>query len=667
MPGAPSPTPGLVLVWLTAAPAIAVVAWLLVALPLLFAGAFRPAPAVACFVPVVAVLGWLGLRRAPRWMDASWWSVAALVGVSVGFAVLQVLMVSEQIIVRRDPASYVQFATWIADHGSLPIPQYREAFGAAGGTLSYESPAFYARDGSIVPQFMAGLPLLLAAGHWLGGLTGVLLTAPVLGALGVLTFGGLTARLVGSRWAPVGALALALCLPQMFVSRSTYSETAAQLVLLGGLALLVDALGVESRADRGCAALAGAALGLSVLVRVDGLRDVLPVVAYAGFLVVRRRPEALPLAGGLGIGVAYGLGEGYVLSRPYLDHLAASMRPLLAISVAVVLATTAAVFVFRRRGLPRLSDTRLPGTAAILVVAAGFAYALRPFVQTVRREDHEGTAQFIAKVQEIEGLPIEPARQYYEYSLHWVGWYAGVPAVVLGLLAAALLTRRVLRGGEQLWTLPLAVFLWTAATVLWRPAITPDHPWASRRLVPVVLPAVILLAVWAVSWLGRKAREHAYPGWVARATSLVGAMAVAVTPLSTSVALIATPIERGEAAAVRGMCRAIGPNASVVIVEPVTAQRFNQVVRGMCGAPAAYLPDPSRQALAFVKTQIEAAGRRPVFLGAEAEQVRAVPGMRVRRALRLETRQDEHSLLEPPNGTWRLVIDVWMASPPEGR
>ena len=32
------------------------------------------------------------------------------------------------------------------------------------------------------------------------------------------------------------------------------------------------------------------------------------------------------------------------------------------------------------------------------------------------------------------------------------------------------------------------------------PAITPDQPWASRRLVPAVLPGFILLAVWALSW-----------------------------------------------------------------------------------------------------------------------------------------------------------------------
>ena len=55
-------------------------------------------------------------------------------------------------------------------------------------------------------------------------------------------------------------------------------------------------------------------------------------------------------------------------------------------------------------------------------------------------------------------------------------------------------------GQAPSWTLPLMVFAWIIVTML-RPAITPDHPWASRRLVPGVLPGFILLAIWASAWL----------------------------------------------------------------------------------------------------------------------------------------------------------------------
>ena len=80
-------------------------------------------------------------------------------------------------------------------------------------------------------------------------------------------------------------------------------------------------------------------------------------------------------------------------------------------------------------------------------------------------------------------------------------WYIGLPAVILATVGAALLSRRCLRGQAPAWTLPLITFAWAIVTFLYRPAITPDQPWASRRLVPAVLPGFILLAVWASSWL----------------------------------------------------------------------------------------------------------------------------------------------------------------------
>ena len=57
---------------------------------------------------------------------------------------------------------------------------------------------------------MAGLPMLLSLGFWAGGARLAVLWGPLLGALAVLTFAGLVARLVGPRWAPLGALAIGI-------------------------------------------------------------------------------------------------------------------------------------------------------------------------------------------------------------------------------------------------------------------------------------------------------------------------------------------------------------------------------------------------------------------------------------------------------------------------
>src|ERR1700678_1836894 len=172
---------------------------------------------------------------------------------------------------------------------------------------------------------------------------------PLIGACAVLSFGGLAARLVGARWAPAAAAALALSLPEQYTSRGTFSEPLVQVLLFGGLCLLIDALLVTPQPasasattapaagtgsytdwpnqDRVLAALAGLVLGLTVLVRIDGLSDILPAGPLLGLLLAARRRQGIPFGLGLIAGVGYGLAEGYLLSRPYLDLVGPSLRP----------------------------------------------------------------------------------------------------------------------------------------------------------------------------------------------------------------------------------------------------------------------------------------------------------------------------------------------------
>ncbi|MFC7644955.1 hypothetical protein ACFQX6_33030 [Streptosporangium lutulentum] len=65
-------------------------------------------------------------------------------------------------------------------------------------------------------------------------------------------------------------------------------------------------------------------------------------------------------------------------------------------------------------------------------------------------------------------------------------------------------------------------------------------------------------------------------------------MALLLIPTAlTSAGTAFNQIERGERAAVEGMCAALPARASVLIVERVTGDRLTQVVRGTCGVPTA--------------------------------------------------------------------------------
>jgi hypothetical protein len=79
------------------------------------------------------------------------------------------------------------------------------------------------------------------------------------------------------------------------------------------------------------------------LVRIDGLSDILPAVPFFGLLLAARRRQAIPFGVGLVIGVGYGLADGYLLSRPYLDLEAPSLRPLALITAVLVVLTVVGV------------------------------------------------------------------------------------------------------------------------------------------------------------------------------------------------------------------------------------------------------------------------------------------------------------------------------------
>jgi hypothetical protein len=462
------------------------------------------------------------------------------------------------------------------------------------------------------------------------------------------------------------------------------------------------------------AALAGLALGLTIFVRLDGLSDILAAVPFAGVLLAARRRQAIPFVVGLVIGVGYGLADGYLLSRSYLDTEAPSLRPLALITAVMVLLTVAAVVLTASRAAReklgkltrRTRATRivrwLPGTAAALTVLVFAGFAVRPLLQTVAGETNPTSIAYVAELQKLAGLPIDGRQQYYQDSLYWVIWYIGVPAVLLGAFGLAILVRRGLRAliawqdpaqALRVWAMPWMIALWVIVTVLLRPAVSPDQPWASKRLVPFVLPGLILGAIWASMWLKERAGQLGRSrvtsavvasccvaslliptalanldlGFTAGATGATGATGAAGAAGTsgrhlTAYGMAFRRIGAGELAAVDKLCADLGPDASVLILDSLTADRFAQLVRGMCGTPTAVLDQVTPSTVTAVVTGIEGVGRRPVLLGQQAAELDPYGGM-PREVVNLLTTQDAHNLTTPPTRTWFIHYTVWMSTP----
>jgi hypothetical protein len=285
-------------------------------------------------------------------------------------------------------------------------------------------------------------------------------------------------------------------------------------------------------------------------------------------------------------------------------------------------------------------------------------------------------------------LPVDPGRLYAEDTLYWVIWYIGLPTLLLGGFGLALLVRRCLRalfswrdptGTARIWALPLAVICWGSAAVLWQPETLPDQPWASRRLVPLVLPGLILCGIWASAWLRRRARSRGAGRGAGGFVAACCVVAMLVPTVTTSFGLGFTHsgsngglrlqssglalkrIGQGQVGAVAALCSALGPSATVVIVDPVVAARFTQVIRGMCGVPTAWMAGQPTGNLQAVLSGIEHAGRRPVLLGSRPSQLAAY-GTPVR-VMNLRTLQEPHTLTQPPTTPWPAYYVIWMTTP----
>jgi hypothetical protein len=289
----------------------------------------------------------------------------------------------------------------------------------------------------------------------------------------------------------------------------------------------------------------------------------------------------------------------------------------------------------------------------------------------------------------LQGLPVDPHRLYSEQTLYWVIWYIGLPTVLLGGVGIAVLVRNCLRAlitwtdrdeRWRVWALPLAIICAGSAVVLWEPDIVPDQPWASQRLVGMVLPGLIICAIWSASWLTVRARSRGARPVTAGVVGLFCAAAMVVPTVATTFGAGISHVGRsgglqpiaqgmalqrigtGQAAAVTSLCAQIPRKASVVIVSPGTASQFSQVVRGMCGDPVVSMSGQPFSTVSTVLSAITSAGRRPVVLAASARALAGFGGSPVR-VLNLVTTADPHDLTQLPTAPTRVRYAVWMTMP----
>ena len=699
----PRDAAGLLLARLTALPALLILPLLLVGFPFLLAGFFQPVPVLVLWlalavavvpyvwrrIPSVTGAGALGTTAHSLAKPTPRWTLWVLVAVSVAFGAFNTLYHSQFVIVEYDGASYFQFANWIAGHGTTVIGENASAFGGSHpADITFASAAFFQQGGHLVPQFMSGLPILLSTGFWAGGSRLAVFWAPLLGALAVFTFGGLAARLVGPRWAPFAALALAVTVPMQYTARATWSEPLALIFLIGGMSLWID----SQHADRGpedagvwranwrrhlrseshvLAGAAGLLLGMTFLVRIDGPADIMLVIPYCGLLLLRRYRQVFPLMAGLAVGMVYGAVDAGLLTLPYVQVNHTPVEGMVAGIVVLLLGTAIALRWLRRRGseLSGPPRPRLVKAVAILPFFVALVFLIRPYVE------RGGTTDAHARL----------------LSLHWIYWYTGIAAILFALAGYALVGRRAVRREAPTWVLPLLVFGFATTSFLFMVSINPHQPYGSRRLVAAVLPGVIIMATAAASWLAQRSRViHLVnvPVFLQRspraAVIAVCAAAIALPALYGNVnGLAFKRTFTGEVGMVNQLCAQIPKNVSVLMIDNNNIDlKFAQTIRGTCGVPVAgtqtTVPATGSQPAVGDITEpnvilaaiadIKSSGHTPFVLAYSEAELAPVTSRfgngTVKLMLNQQTPDDEHIYLGEPKNTVaeRFTIYSWEPS-----
>ena len=648
---------------------------------------------------------------------------AALVAVVVGFTAWAGATHSEQVLPRRDAASNLQAAVSLATSHSRVVAVDAGSVGGAGVLdlpgVTLASPAFFevgsSESPAVQPQFVVGPAVVYAFGWWSGG-AGVAMLLPALAmGLALLALGLLVARVAGG-WVGVATAAVTgILFPVVHTARATYSEPLAMLTLTAGLLAVTlavvagrDAAG-PGRGESGAAAagfvgdassqgmvvggaplrslvrrdasaraglLAGVLVGGTGLVRVDALREVvllLPVLALgAAFRARWPRPVLLGLAGSLLVAAVAAVG----LSWQYLASIAGSLLPLLALGVLIGGGSWVALVLWRRGWrLPAVVLRWLPDVAAGAVVAAGLYLASRPLWQTVRQSPDDPGSRYVAGMQARQGLPVDGGRTYAEQSVAWLSWYVGPVALAVTLAVLAVLVRRaVLSAGSRrvdAWLPALFVAAGSTLLTLARPGITPDHPWADRRLL-IALPMVVALVFTGVAWVMRRAAASGRR-WVGVAVAVAVGALVVVPAATATWPHRAGGVERGSPAAADAVCGSLSPGDVVLAVDSRAANEWPQVVRGMCGVSALSTtsglrgdPEQLASTVATVSREVGSRGGRLVLLAADSADALTRLGADPKTVVDTTVREDEHVLEQKPSHTDPLPVRVWVAPAPIG-
>jgi hypothetical protein len=245
----------------------------------------------------------------------------------------------------------------------------------------------------------------------------------------------------------------------------------------------------------------------------------------------------------------WGTAHGVVFSGPYMRDLGAQIAASWGITVLAAALTVAAMRIGDRAAVLKswLWRHRLAvwmTAAVVLLVAVAFAMWVRPHLRP------------FAMLEKFPHL-----RSFDEETLVRMAWYFSTAGVLAAFGGVLLLLYRWLVQQRLEWAPFLALFLTFSCVYFWRQMIFPDHPWAMRRYIPVVVPGICVAITAAVSSLWSSATRL-------RLLGRAGAVAIVSLVLAHEIAM-ARPFwtlrEKAGALAALTRLNSLVPDTAIVL------------------------------------------------------------------------------------------------------
>jgi hypothetical protein len=410
---------------------------------------------------------------------ARWTLILPLCLVLLGVRLYSLVPPSEYVMGGRDPGVYMNEGIQIAQRGALVIEdetvrsvpaQYRDLFFPSSGDPNYYSNrfmGFFLLDpdtGAVTGQFPHLYPMWIAVAYGIDGLSGARWVTELWAVLGLVAVYFLGVRIAGHAAAFAAAALLAVHVLQIWYARYPNAELIMQPLVVSGVLAYTR---MEDDGDWFFGALAALLLVLSAFAHLTGLLAIAAVGAAGVMAVLAGRRTRLAFWGPLAAGTVLAIAYLASYLPPYFREPVEFMRNLRMVHLLLIAigAGLGAIIAHNSRGRGRSFWARVAPAVVVIGVWTMSAYALfwRTGGGSLAPYDADGLRTFAS-------FYLTPY---------------GLAAALVGLTLLAIASPEA--GAFVVAFLAFAFFFF------YKMRIVPEHFWAGRRLMPVILPGSLLL------------------------------------------------------------------------------------------------------------------------------------------------------------------------------